>query len=161
MKLSRTGWNNVIIFSVMIFILVINVTNKKLYSSTDQQDNEQQTLFAEHAVILSLAVNQQVVIERIGRTWRATPAKISGQALEQMMLTWHEIAGNIVIDPPELDHQMALVITVELAGETPVQLLNLFITDNELLVFNRQQKRWLTFPLVIFSQLIPNEVLAS
>ena len=161
MKLSRTGWNNVIIFSVMIFILVINVTNKKLYSSTEQQDNKQQTLFAKHAVILSLAVNQQVAIERIGRTWRATPAKISGQALEQMMLTWHEITGDIVTVPPELDHQMALVVTVELAGEAQAQLLNLFITDNELLVFNLQQKRWLAFPLAIFSQLIPNEILAS
>jgi hypothetical protein len=145
----------------MIFILVINVTNKKLYSSTEQQDNKQQTLFAKHAVILSLAVNQQVAIERIGRTWRATPAKISGQALEQMMLTWHEITGDIVTVPPELDHQMALVVTVELADEAQAQLLNLFITDNELLVFNLQQKRWLAFPLAIFSQLIPNEILAS
>jgi hypothetical protein len=157
MKLSRTGWNNVIIFSVMIFILVINVTNKKLYSSDDQLI----TLFSEHAVILSLAVNQQVSIERIGRTWRATPAKISGQALDQMMLTWHETEGDIISEPPELDRQMALVISVELAGDAEAQLLNLFITDNELLIFNHQQKRWLAFPLAIFSQLIPNEILAS
>jgi hypothetical protein len=158
MKLSRTGWNNVIIFSVMIFILVINVTNKKLYSSDDEQ---QKTIFSNHAVILSLAINQQVSIERIGRTWRATPAKISGQALEQMMLTWHETEGNIVAEPPELDRQMALIISVELAGETKAHLLNLFITNNEFLIFNEQQKRWLSFPLVIFSQLIPNEILAS
>ncbi len=158
MKLSRTGWNNVIIFSVMIFILVINVTNKKLYSSDDDQ---QKTIFSNHAVILSLAINQQVSIERIGRTWRATPAKISGQALDQMMLTWHETEGNILAEPPELDRQMALIISVELAGETKAQLLNLFITNNEFIIFNEQQKRWLSFPLVIFSQLIPNEILAS
>jgi hypothetical protein len=158
MKLSRTGWNNVIIFSVMIFILVINVTNKKLYSSDDDQ---QKTIFSNHAVILSLAVNQQVSIQRIGRTWRATPAKISGQALDQMMLTWHEIEGDIVSEPPELDRQMALVVSVDLAGDTSAQILNLFITDNELIIFNEQQNRWLSFPLVIFSQLIPNEILAS
>ena len=157
MKLSRTGWNNVIIFSVMIFILVINVTNKKLYSSDDQQI----TLFSEHAVILSLEVNQQISIERIGRTWRATPAKISGQALDQMMLTWHETEGDIISEPPELDRQMALVISVELAGNAEAQLLNLFITNNELLIFNHQQKRWFAFPIAIFSQLIPNEILAS
>jgi hypothetical protein len=160
MKLSRTGWNNVIIFSVMIFILVINVTNKKLYPSDNKQSNEQ-TLFAKHAVILSLAINQQVTIERIGRTWRATPAKISGQALDQMMLSWHETQGIVVTEPPALDHQMALVVSVELAGEAQSQLLNLFITNNELLVFNQQQKKWLSFPLAIFSQLIPNEILAS
>jgi len=161
MKLSRTAWNNVIIFSVMIFILVINVTNKKLYSSDDQQSDKLNTLFAEHAVILSLAINQQVTIERIGRTWRATPAKISGQALEQMMLTWHETTGDKVTEPPELDPQMALVISVELAGEAQAQLLNLFITNDELLIFNHQNKQWLTFPLPIFSQLVPNEILAS
>jgi len=161
MKLSRTAWNNVIIFSVMIFILVINVTNKKLYSSDDQQSDKLNTLFAEHAVILSLAINQQVTIERIGRTWRATPTKISGQALEQMMLTWHETTGNKVTEPPELDPQMALVISVELAGEAQAQLLNLFITNDELLIFNHQNKQWLTFPLPIFSQLVPNEILAS
>jgi len=160
MKLSRTGWNNVIIFSVMIFILVINITNKKLYS-TDEVQSGEQTLFAEHAVILSLAVQQQVNIERIGRTWRATPEKISGQALEQMMLTWQEAIGETVIEPPELDQQMALRVSVELAGETQAQTLSLYVTNNEFLIFNHQQARWLVFPLAIFSQLIPNEILAS
>ena len=88
-------------------------------------------------------------------------AKISGQALDQMMLTWHETEGDVVSEPPELDRQMALVISVELAGEAKAQLLNLFITNNEFLIFNHQQKRWLAFPLAIFSQLIPNEILAS
>jgi hypothetical protein len=161
MKLSRSGWNNVIIFSVMIFILVINITNKKLYSSDETQSDGQNMIFAKHAVILSLAIKQQVTIERIGRTWRATPAKISGQVLDQMMLTWHEAEGNIVSEPLELDRQMALVISVELAGETQTQLLNLFITDNKFLIFNHQQEKWLAFPLAIFSQLIPNELLAS
>ena len=77
------------------------------------------------------------------------------------MLTWHETTGDIVTEPPELDRQMALVMSVELAGEAQAQLLNLFITNDELLVFNHQNKQWLTFPLPIFSQLVPNEILAS
>ncbi len=161
MKLSRSGWNNVIIFSVMIFILVINVTNKKLYSSDEAKNNAQLTIFAEHAVILSLSVEQQITINRVGRTWQAAPAKISGQALEQMMLTWQEREGVTVVQPPELDRQMALVVSVELAGEEQTTVLNLFITNNELLVFNSQKNRWLAFPLAIFSQLIPAEILAS
>jgi len=161
MKLSRTGWNNVIIFSVMIFILVINFTNKKIYSPEAGQKNEQLTIFAKHAVILSLSVDQQVNIERTGRTWQASPARITGQALEQMMLTWHEIEGEIVAQPPELDRQMALIVSVELAGSKNSNLLSLFITNNELLIFNNEDNRWLTFPLAIFSQLIPTEILAS
>ena len=161
MKLSRSGWNNVIIFSVMIFILVINITNNKLSFPDDRQDAKQHILFAEHAVIMSLSVHQQVTIERIGRTWRATPAKISGQALEQMMLTWHETMGEPVIDPPELDQQMALTVSVELAGQSQTQMLSLYVTSSEFLIFNQQQERWLTLPLAIFSQLNPNEILAS
>jgi hypothetical protein len=161
MKLSRTGWNNVIIFSVMIFILVINVTNKKLYSSDDAENSAQLTIFAKHAVILSLSIDQQININRVGRTWQTNPAKISGQALEQMMLTWQEIEGVTVVQPPELDRQMALVVSVELAGEEQTNVLNLFITNNELLIFNNQKNRWLAFPLAIFSQLIPAEILAS
>ena len=30
-KLSRAGWNNVIIFAVMGFILIINATNKNVF----------------------------------------------------------------------------------------------------------------------------------
>ena len=37
-KLSRTGWNNVIIFSVMAFILLINVTqNRHIRNDSDIQ----------------------------------------------------------------------------------------------------------------------------
>ncbi len=161
MKLSRTGWNNVIIFSVMIFILVINVTNKKLYAPDEEHNARENTLFAEHSVILSLSIHQQVIIERIGSTWRATPEKLSGQALEQMMLTWHEVVGELVVEPVDLDRQMALVVSVELAGQKQVQTLSLYITNSEFLIFSHQQERWLALPLAIFSQLIPSEVLAS
>ena len=41
-KLSKTGWNNVIIFAVMGFILVINLTNKKIFSADDNVSSEQE-----------------------------------------------------------------------------------------------------------------------
>ena len=49
MKLSRTGWNNVIIFSVMIIILLINATNDRLFPEGDSVNDK--TILPEHSVI--------------------------------------------------------------------------------------------------------------
>lgn len=162
MKLSRTGWNNVIIFSVMAFILIINITNNKLYSDDENPTlSEQPYILGENATILTLSIHASVLIERIGRTWRSTPTIIQGQALEQMMRSWQQSVGSIVPEPPELDKQMALVVNIVLAGQEQPHVLNLYTTDTELLVHNHVTKQWLSFPLAIFSQLIPNEILAA
>jgi hypothetical protein len=162
MKLSRAGWNNVIIFSVMAFILLINVTNNKMFSDVEATvEADSSTLFGQHATILTLTFSPHVVIERIGKTWRATPAIFSEQALEQMMRSWKKSEGDIVKVPPVLDEKMALVVIVELAGEDEPQQLNLYATDTELLIFNRSIGQWKSFPLAIFSQLVPNEVFSA
>jgi hypothetical protein len=126
-KLSRAGWNNVIIFVVMGFILLINVTQDNLFSSSTNTQQEQSVL-GEHAVILTLTVNQQVKIERIGKTWRAVPANISGQALEQMMMAWHQSLGVLIDAPKDIDHQLALIVSVELAGQPQTLMLIIHAT---------------------------------
>ncbi len=162
MKLSRAGWNNVIIFSVMAFILIINMTNNQLFSENEETTQSAQPyLLGEHATILTLSISPNLLIERIGKTWRSTPAILQAQPLEQMMLSWQNSIGVTVEAPPELDQQMALVVKVDLAGNEHTQLLNLYATDTELLVHNQTTSQWLSFPLAIFSQLIPNEIFSS
>ena len=162
MKLSRTGWNNVIIFSVMAFILVINITNKKLFFNDETSSQTSQSyILGEHATILTLSINPSIVIERIGKNWRAEPSIMPEQALEQMMRSWHQSTGSFVKTSPELDKQMALVVSIELAGQTKTQILNLYVTDSELLIHNQTTDQWLSFPMEIFSQLIPNALLAA
>lgn len=159
MKLSKTGWNNVIIFVVMAFILLINMTNKKIFSDDETSTKtEQATLFSSHETILTLTFSPNVTIERIGKTWRSTPSVMSEQALEQMMRSWKNSEGEVVNNPPTLDEKMALVINVELADQVEPQVLNLFATDTELLVFNQTTQIWKSFPLAIFYQLVPNEI---
>ena len=74
MKLSRTGWNNVIIFSVMIIILLINATNDRLFP--DGESGSDKYILPEHSVILTLAINfadnRQLTFERVGRAWQMT-----------------------------------------------------------------------------------------
>jgi len=158
MKLSRTGWNNVIIFAIIGFILLINATNNKLFNKKEPTVVEQTTIFAQHDTILTLTIFPSVTIERIGKTWRSTPATLNEQGLDQMMRSWKNSEGDTVKTPPLLDEKMALVVKVELAGQNEPQTLKLYATDTELLIFNRTTQVWKSFPLTIFSQLVPNEI---
>lgn len=159
-KLSRSGWNNIIIFAVMGFILLINLTNKNVFSP-EQSGFKEASFLGPSAVILTLKINQEITIERIGKTWRATPAKLSAQHLTQMMNSWQQTEAKLLKQAPELDLSLALVVTVELAGQTQASVLSLLATDNELLIFNHTLERWFELPLAIYAQLLPDQVFAN
>lgn len=162
MKLSRAGWNNVIIFTVMGFILLINFTNNKIFSDSESTvEIEQATLFGQHATILTLTFYPNITIERIGKTWRATPTILQEQALEQMMRSWSNSEGDTLKVAPQIDEKMAFIVKVELAGQDQPHTLKLFATDTELLIYNQTKQLWKSFPLAIFSQLVPNEVFSA
>jgi len=161
-KLSKTGWNNVIIFSVMGFILLINATNKKIFSPDEGALNEQEiALVGTQNVILTLDINNVVAIERIGRTWRATPAHISGQALAQMMMSWQQSSGEAMAQAPEIDRQFSLDVTLDIAGKTQPLQLNFYATEQQLLIFNQLSQQWLVMPIAMYGQLFPKEIFAN
>lgn len=161
-KLSKTGWNNVIIFSVMGFILLINVTNTKIFSSDENTPNEQEiALVGLQNVILTLNINNVVAIERIGRTWRATPAHISGQALAQMMMSWQQSSGETMAQAPDIDRQFSLDVSLDIAGKTQPLQLNFYATEQQLLIFNEVSQQWLVMPIAMYGQLFPQEIFAS
>jgi hypothetical protein len=161
-KLSKTGWNNVIIFAVMGFILLINATNKKIFSSDKITNNEQEVaLVGTQNVILTLHINNVVAIERIGRTWRATPASISGQALAQMMMSWQQSTGEAMAQAPEVDRQFSLEVKLDIAGASQPLQLNFYATEQQLIVFNQTSQQWLVMPLAMYGQLFPQEIFVS
>lgn len=159
-KLSKSGWNNVIIFAVLAFILLINLMDKEA-NNTGEPVTQEQSLLGEHAVILTLSLNKELTIERIGRTWRAQPAKISGQALEQMMLSWQQLSGQPLIDAPLLDNKMALIVSIETAGSNEVTIVSIYATDDQLLLFNHQSELWLAVPILLYNQLFPDQIFAE
>lgn len=163
-KLSKTGWNNVIIFAVMGFILLINATHENVYSpnnSGDKNIDEQVALIGPQQVILTLNISNSVVIERIGRTWRALPVRISGQALEQMMMSWQQTSGQLMAQAPEVDQQFALKVKLDIAGLDEPMQLSVFATDQQLLVFNPLSEQWLVLPIALYSQLFPPEIFTN
>ena len=157
-KLSRTGWNNVIIFSVMAFILLINVTQNRYIRNDSDSQSTSISIIGDYNIILSLTINQQTNIERIGQTWRALPANIQDQPLEAMMSAWHQAAGQLINKPEIIDKSKAVVVSLILAGNSADEYLMLLPTEHELIIFKQSTEQWLSLPLAIFYQLVPNEV---
>lgn len=163
-KLSKTGWNNVIIFVVMAFILLINFTNKKVNSldaNADTTDEHAVAIIGQQNIILTLTIDNVIAIERIGRTWRATPTNISGQALEQMMMSWQQSDAELLQQAPDIDRQFSLSAKLDIAGKTEPLALNFYATDQQLLVFKHESSQWLALPIAMYGQLFPQEIFAT
>lgn len=157
-RLSRTGWNNIIIFSVMGFILLINIMQRSEHS-TMSDINHEETLFTQSQIILTLEISQHVTIERIGRTWRANPPLIKGQALEQMMMSWQQASGTVVPKPRNLDVKMGLIVSLAIMGEPDLMQLHLYDYDGALYVYKPSSEQWYSLPLALYAQLLPSDVL--
>jgi len=162
MKLSRTGWNNVIIFSVMIIILLINTTNDRLFPKNDDSNDE--LLLPQHSVILTLLIkypgNKQVMFERKGRAWQMTSQgtifTLNNQQIDQLIFTWQQSSGLTQADDIIIDGQQGIKVEVSMAGVNDLMAFNVYPLTDQLLIFNQRKKLWLAFPAAISQQLVPN-----
>jgi len=160
MKLSKTAWNNVIIFSVMIIILIINMTNNRLFPETDTND---ELMLPEHSVVLTLSIdfpnNTSVVFERIARAWKTTSqgvlVDLSNQQIDQMMLAWQGGSGLIQAADIIIEGQKSVEVSIGIAGFKEEQLFTLYPLVDQLLVYNQQNKIWLALPATMKHQLLP------
>lgn len=94
LRLSRKGWNNVLIFSTLFMIFLFNGMHHKLLSNADS-DSQHQTIIPSTELILTLDM-PNFSIERIGRSWRAVPEpepKIGEQQLQNLLLNWKNLTG--------------------------------------------------------------------
>ncbi|MBU2869541.1 hypothetical protein [Colwellia sp. E2M01] len=163
MKLSKTGWNNVIIFSVMIIILMINVTNDKLFPDNENSTHAEQLILPEHAVILTMSVeysaSQQVFIERVGRSWQLTTQGLtlekSQQQIEQMMFAWQQSIGLVQAADIVIDEKQGLTVNIALAGETQIRTYTLYPLNDQLLIYQHQEDQWLALAAALAKQLLP------
>jgi hypothetical protein len=161
MKLSRTGWNNVIIFSVMIIILLINATNDRLFPEEDSVNDK--SILPEHSVILTLTVNysenRQLTFERVGRVWKMINKGIlvdlSNQQIDQLMLAWQQASGLVQADDILVEGFTGVEVVINTATSQHELVYKLYPLRDQLLVFNVQTKLWLALPKAIANQLIP------
>ncbi|QOL26466.1 hypothetical protein LP316_03970 [Thalassotalea sp. LPB0316] len=161
-RLSRAGWNNVIIYSVMAFILLINLTQKNSQDESAPAAEVSQ-LIADHQVILTLTINQWVSVERIGQTWRTLPNVLTGQPLDQMMMSWHNLEVQMVDKPADFDQSNAVIVSALLAGDSDLHYFMLKQTANGLLIFKQApsgEELWYVTQSQRYQQLLPPQVIA-
>jgi len=162
MKLSRTGWNNVIIFSVMIIILLINATNDRLFPEGDSSSDKY--LLPEHSVILTLVVNyndnRQLKFERIGRAWQLTSQglllDLSNQQIDQLMLAWQQSSGLVQAGDMLVEGVAGIEVLINTATSKDELVYMLYPLVDQLLILNLQNKLWLALPKAVTNQLIPS-----
>ena len=155
-RLSRSAWNNVIIFSVMGFILLINLTQPKDDGEQAGNASDQQSIIGEHKVILTMNIDQQVTIERAGQSWRMLPEqRISPQLIDQMMRSWHQAQGQPIDIEIDRQQQQGLFISMVLADQPNIQMYSLYLLAQQLVVHNHQTNRYLAMPAPMYNQLVP------
>ena len=161
MKLSKTAWNNVIIFSVMIIIILINGTNDRLFPEDSHVADD--LLLPEHSVVLTLSINlpnkAPIVFERIARSWQVTSqdleVDLTNQQIEQLMFTWQESSGLVQASDIVVEGQEGVEVKISLAGIEQEQKYTLYRLTDQLLVYNQQNEVWLALPVPMSKQLIP------
>ena len=161
MKLSKTAWNNVIIFSVMGIILLINATNDRLFSSSDNGNDA--LILPEHSVVLALSIilpnSGSVMFERIGKAWQMTSqgvlVDLNNQQIDQIIRAWQQSSGLVQAGDIVVDGQQGVEAIASLAGIAQDQHFTLYPLADQLLVYNHHKALWLSFPVAISHQLIP------
>ncbi len=164
MKLSRSAWNNVIIFSVIIFILLINVTNKKLLNEDENSTSAEKLILPKHSVVLSLLIqpsdNTMLLFERLGRRWQMTAKGIvldfSQQQIQQMILSWQQGIGLVQASNITVEGIAGTEVTIALADIKDEQRFIVYALSDQLLIYNQQKQLWLALPAAVANQLLPN-----
>ncbi len=113
MRLSKRGWNNVIIFAMLVMIILFNLSD--IFKS-EQASLEAVPLLPEHALVMSIEYADWKV-ERIGQSWRRSPGTTDTNDLSALAASWQSAMVQALPAEPTLTDASPMVAVVWLAGE--------------------------------------------
>ncbi|WP_158768227.1 hypothetical protein [Paraglaciecola sp. L1A13] len=114
-RLTSRGWNNVLIISMLLLIIMFNLTGN-IFSDSRPSDKVLEDLIPSGEVITSIDMGS-TTLERVGRGWRLLPAEqgIDNQVLSEAISHWQSAK----LEPIEHDSLTgAKVVNVWLAGQS-------------------------------------------
>jgi len=159
-RLSKKGWNNVLIFASMFMILLFNYSHKMM---TGNQTAEQiQPLLPEGTLIQSIDFNG-IKLERVGATWRIL-TNISEPDMADAnpyLETWQKQPFQTLISPPlMLETAKSLPVVIWVAGQANGWVYEFVIDHIEgtLYVKDHQRGLWYEIEQQYLSQLIPHQL---
>ncbi|MBW8191216.1 hypothetical protein K0504_09225 [Neiella marina] len=108
LNLSRRGWNNVLIFSILLFIVVIQVSQKQLL-----QNRAESPVLAPEAQVLSIQTPSRQ-FERLGALWRSTDPAWGEQQIQSWLERWYQAYPVVDANPAvSLDQMIRLQLLAQ------------------------------------------------
>jgi hypothetical protein len=110
-KLSQRGWNNVIIVSMLMLIMLFNFSSNLLNDGGDATSSLI-TLVPLNMTITTMKFEKRTV-ERVGQSWRTTPReyaeKYSHQELVSLIEHWSSAQINLLEQSPNWQSPTSIV----------------------------------------------------
>lgn len=132
-RLSRRGWNNVLIFATLFMILLFSTSNRMLLQNAEP--SQSQLLLPESSEIMAIDYGTHK-IERIGRGWRATPSlNLDESQLNKITVHWQQTTGQ----PIDGRLKQPYIVTIWLAGQEQGAVYKILPQGEDLLVQFQQQ----------------------
>ncbi|MCM2680935.1 hypothetical protein [Echinimonas agarilytica] len=103
-RLSRKGWNNVLMLAVAAFIVIIQFSHQQLFTTQDSHA----PLIMEEAVVMDVKV-ANLHLQRVGNGWRASDQTWSPERIETWIKLWQQpYAVHHQADLPVSNHFVSL-----------------------------------------------------
>lgn len=139
MQLSRRGWNNVLIFTVLAMMLVFQYSGNKL--DGDESASKYQSALPTSAVVLSMQFDN-IQIQRVGSLLASKPELgLSQPQLQQIIKAWETatfkpVASDVVVE----NLAYGVNISFELVNVAEPVTLILYQIDDGYLLQNWQNQ---------------------
>jgi len=126
-RLSKKGWNNVLIFSMLIMIFLFNGLHLKLLDA--EVDDVIQPILNEQSYILTIEY-PSYKIERIGTGWRSS-AELTQIQITELINNWKQAKALRIADTSSLKAEAKTksadqIVMIWLAGEALPQVFAFF-----------------------------------
>jgi len=147
LRLSKRAWNNVLIVSMLVMILLFNSTNNILNGGNSEASIV--PLIPEDGILMTLEIGD-VKVERIGRGWRANATPIIPEVeLATLVQTWTQAQ---MISYDLLSEEQPFVVIAWLAGAPEGLVFQLYPADQDTLV--KFQQQWYIIQDTALSQFV-------
>ena len=140
MRLSKRGWNNVLIFGVLLIIFIFNFSQQFRLSSTIPQ----RTVISSDITIVEIET-PDYIITRVGRKWESKPnIGLSSDNLQQIVNNWQTIPLDTltVQDLPTPDFILKFFVTEQVQ---PI-IVQLHQQQNDQYVLQVDENTFLSLP---------------
>jgi len=129
MRLSRKGWNNVLIFAVLLIIFIFNFSQKLTLSPRVQQ----RSVIPENVTIVEIKT-PDYRITRLGRRWQSEPnLHLSKQQLNTLVNNWQRLKLSTQ-DPVSEKTDAPYTIQVYIADQDQPIIVQLYQYGNHYLL---------------------------